>query len=225
MVYIWGVNMKKLVIFGFEGTLADTSPGVLYCLNRTALTMGYAPVDRDALYGVMDEHLKYALKKLYNMKDDEIDYAVSYYSKLYSLKGKEMFMFYDGTVDMLKKLKENGCKLAVATKKHRMFAGDMLQLYKTADLFDAVCATDVHTHLEKSDLLLRACEQTGVSVEDSIFIGDSSADAEGASFIGMDFAAVLYGWGFKTKEDAEKYNTSICFKSASEICAGLLHIN
>ncbi len=210
--------MKKLVIFGFEGTLADTSPGVLYCLNTTALTMGYAPVDRDALYGVMDAHLKYAFKKLYNMKDDEIDYAVSYYSKLYSLKGKEMFMFYDGTVDMLKKLKENGCKLAVATKKHRMFAGDMLQLYKTADLFDAVCATDVHTHLEKRDLLLRACEETGVAVEDSVFIGDSSADAEGAANIGMDFAAVLYGWGFKTKEDAEKYNCKECFNSASEIC-------
>ena len=217
--------MKKLVIFGFEGTLADTSPGVLYCLNRTALTMGYAPVDRDALYGVMDAHLKYAFKKLYNMKDDEIEYAVSYYSKLYSLKGKEMFMFYDGTVDMLKKLKENGFKLAVATKKHRMFAGDMLQLYKTADLFDAVCATDVHTHLEKSDLLLRACEQTGVSVEDSIFICDSSADAEGASLIGMDFAAVLYGWGFKTKEDAEKYNSKFCVNSASEICSKLLHVD
>ena len=45
--------MKKLVIFGFDGTLADTSPGILYCLNTTATSLGYPPVDHDALYGVI----------------------------------------------------------------------------------------------------------------------------------------------------------------------------
>ena len=25
--------MKKLVVFGFDGTLADTAPGILYCFN------------------------------------------------------------------------------------------------------------------------------------------------------------------------------------------------
>lgn len=33
--------MKKLVIFGFDGTLADTAPGILYCFNTTAVAMGY----------------------------------------------------------------------------------------------------------------------------------------------------------------------------------------
>ena len=33
------------------------------------------------------------------MSDDEIEYAVKNYSKLYSQKGKEMFTVYDGIYD------------------------------------------------------------------------------------------------------------------------------
>ncbi len=45
--------MKKLIILGFDGTIADTAPGILYCMNTTALSMGYTPVAHDALYGVI----------------------------------------------------------------------------------------------------------------------------------------------------------------------------
>ena len=86
-----------------------------------------------------------------------------------------------------------------------MFTTDILETYEASDVFDAVCATDVGTNLTKSHLLLQACEQTGVSVEESILVGDSTIEAKGAEEIGMDFLAVLYGWGFKTKEETENY--------------------
>ncbi len=209
--------MKKLVIFGFDGTIADTSPGILYCFNTTASSMGYSPVDHDALYGIIGVPLEEGFKKLYNMKDDEIEYAANNYSKLYSQKGKEMFTLYDGITQTLQELKKSGCKLAIATQKHHMFTTDMLDVYNLGDMFDAVCATDVNTNLDKSDLLLKACNLTGMSVEDSILIGDSDVDAEGAQIVGMDFAAALYGWGFKTREEAEKYRCVTCFDTPADI--------
>lgn len=108
--------MKKLVIFGFDGTLADTAPGILYCFNTTAVAMGYEPVEHSALYGVIGTPLEYGFKTLFNMSDDEIEYAVKNYSKLYSQKGKEMFTVYDGIYDALRDLKKNGFKLAIATQ-------------------------------------------------------------------------------------------------------------
>ena len=217
-----GDFMKRLVIFGFDGTLADTSPGILYCLNTTVASMGYAPVKHDELYGIIGIPLKQGLKKLFNMNEDEIEYAANNYSKLYSQKGKEMFTVYDGMADVLKELKKNKMMLAVATQKHIMFASDMLETYESGDIFDAVCATDVDTNLTKSDLLLQACERLGVSVEESVLIGDSYIEAQEAEKIGMDFVAVLYGWGFKCKEDAEKFNCSACVSSASEITLKVL---
>ena len=94
---------------------------------------------------------------------------------------------------------------------------DILETYEASDVFDAVCATDVGTNLTKSHLLLQACEQTGVSVEESILVGDSTIEAKGAEEIGMDFLAVLYGWGFKTKEETEEYKCVGTVSSPAEI--------
>ena len=121
--------MKKLVIFGFDGTLADTAPGILNCFNTTAVAMGYEPVEHSALYGVIGAPLEYGFKTLFNMSDDEIEYAVKNYSKLYSQKGKEMFTVYDGIYDALRELKSTECSQRIFLKPtmRRMFSTQYVQ--------------------------------------------------------------------------------------------------
>ena len=178
-----GDNMKKLIIIGYDGTIADTSPGILYC-----------------------------------MKEDEIEYAMNNYSKLYSIKGEEMFLIYDGIEDSLRMLRNSGCKLAVVTQKNEKFINNMLGVYKTiGELFDEVCATNVDVDMTKSEMLLKVCKELDVAPADSIFIGDSYVDALAAKEVGMDFAAALYGWGFRSREDAERYDPKICIGSAEEL--------
>ncbi len=210
--------MKKLIIIGYDGTIADTSPGILYCMNTTANAMGYTPVHHDALYGVIGVSLEQGFMSLYGMKEDEIEYAMNNYSKLYSIKGEEMFLIYDGIEESLRRLKESGCKLAIVTQKNAKFINNMLGVYKTiGEQFDIVCATDVDIDMEKSDMLLKVCEELGISVEDSIFIGDSYVDALAAQEVGMDFAAALYGWGFRSREDVKDYPCALCINSAAEL--------
>lgn len=218
--------MKKLVIIGFDGTIADTSPGILYCMNTTALSMGYTPVAHDALFGVIGVSLEQGFMNLYGMKDDEIDYAMNQYSKLYSIKGEEMILLYDGIDDSLKKLKENNIKLAIVTQKNEKFINNMLAVYNYVGcLFDAVCATNVEEEMEKADMLRKVCEELKIDPADAIFVGDSYVDAIAAEEVGMDFAAALYGWGFRSKEDAEKYNCKAYLEKAEEIGAKLLSVD
>lgn len=210
--------MKKLVIIGFDGTIADTAPGILYCMNTTALSMGYTPVAHDALYGVIGVSLEQGFMKLYGMKEDEIEYAMNQYSKLYSIKGEEMILIYEGIDESLKKLKESGVKLAIVTQKNERFINNMLGVYSyIGDLFDTVCATNVELDMDKSDMLRKVCADLGVDPADAVFVGDSYVDAEAAGEVGIDFAAALYGWGFRSKEDAEQYNCKAYLSSASEI--------
>ena len=135
--------MKKLIILGFDGTIADTAPGILYCMNTTALSMGYTPVAHNALYGVIGVSLEQGFMNLYGMKEDEIEYAMNQYSKLYSIKGEEMILLYDGIAEALEKLKSEGFKLAIATQKNEKFINNMLAVYSfVGELFDTVCATN-----------------------------------------------------------------------------------
>ncbi len=214
--------MKKLIIFGFEGTIADTSPGTLYCFNTTAAAMGYQPIARESLVDTIGLTLEQSFEKLFGMKEDEIEYAVNNYSKLYSQKGEEMLLLYEGIEKSLQKLKDCGCKLAIATQQNARYLNDMLQTREEiGKLFDAVCATDVGTNLNKCDLLRQACDSLNVSIEDSVLVGDSSVDAIGAKEVGMDFVAVLYGMGFKTKSDAEAFDCKEYVNSAADLYSRL----
>ena len=210
--------MKKLIIIGFDGTIADTAPGILYCMNTTALSMGYTPVSHEELYGVIGVSLEQGFMKLYGMKEDEIEYAMNQYSKLYSIKGEEMILIYDGIDDSLKKLKESGFKLAIVTQKNEKFINNMLGVYNyIGDLFDTVCATNVERDMTKTDMLLKVCADLEVEPSDALFVGDSYVDAEAAQEAGVDFAAVLYGWGFRKKADAEQYNCREYINTAREL--------
>ena len=213
-----GDCMKKLVIIGFDGTIADTAPGILYCMNTTALSMGYTPVAHDALYGVIGVSLEQGFMKLYGMKEDEIEYAMNQYSKLYSIKGEEMILIYDGIAEALKKLKDSGVMLAIVTQKNEKFINNMLAVYSyIGELFDMVCATNVEREMEKTDMLREVCEDLQVDVGEAVFVGDSYVDAVAAGEVGIDFAAALYGWGFRSQEDAEQYNCKAYLNSAAEL--------
>ena len=212
------IFVKKLIIIGFDGTIADTSPGILYCMNTTANAMGYTPVHHDALYGVIGVSVEQGFMRLYGMKEDEIEYAMANFSKLYSIKGEEMFQIYDGVEESLEKIKQTGCKLAIVTQKNRKFITNMLGVYKNiGEHFDTVCATDVEIDREKSDMLRLVCEELDVDIADSIFIGDSYVYALAAEEVGTDFAAALYGWGFRSQEDAEKYHCRAYLNNAKEL--------
>ncbi len=210
--------MKKLVIIGFDGTIADTAPGILYCMNTTALSMGYTPVAHDALYGVIGVSLEKGFMSLYGMKEDEIEYAMNQYSKLYSIKGEEMFLIYEGIDSSLQKLKESGMKLAIVTKKNEKFINNMLAVYRNVgSLFDAVYSTNVDEEMTEVDMLRKVCLDLETDPADAVFIGDSYVNAIAAGEVGIDFAAALYGWGFRSKEDAEKYNCKVFLNNAGEI--------
>ena len=210
--------MKKLIIIGFDGTIADTAPGILYCMNTTALSMGYTPVAHDALFGVIGVSLEQGFMNLYGMKPDEIEYAMNQYSRLYSIKGEEMILIYEGIDESLQKLKESSHKLAIVTQKNEKFINNMLAVYhQIGSQFDAVCATNVEREMTKTDMLRKVCADLDTPHHEAIFVGDSYVDAIAADEAGIDFAAALYGWGFRSKEDAQQYHCRAYLNRACDI--------
>ncbi len=198
--------MKKLIIFDYDGTLADTSPGIRYCYNATASSMGFAPrLNRKDFLGVIGASLEEGFLRLWpDMPQRLLPHAVANYRMLYAKKGKDLpAPLYDGVEQVLLQLKRMGVLLAVATLKHEQFIYDMLRANQIAGLFDAVCAYKGRE--KKSDLLKAACRCTNIHPEKSLLVGDSAFDGQGAQSIPMDFVAALYGWGFQDETEASFY--------------------
>ena len=209
--------MKKLVIFDFDGTLADTSPGILYCYNAAAVDFGYekAPVERFA--GIIGGHVDEGMQKVFGMEKQQSFAAAEKYREYYNQKGQRMATLYPGMETVLKRLKEQEKKIALATLKHERFAEQMLIFLKIRDYFDGICAFNGKSDCTKASLLQNACKTLQIPEKDSVLVGDSVFDAKGAETVGMDFIAVLYGLGFQKKEDLKDLQISAVCKTPDQL--------
>ncbi|MEM4303444.1 MAG: ATPase, T2SS/T4P/T4SS family [Candidatus Caldarchaeum sp.] len=98
----------------------------------------------------------------------------------------------DEIVDVLKKLRQQGYRLAIATNTHREAAVEVLTKTGLTYFFDeVVCRNDVSRMKPRPDILLKVCEKTNTSISNLIYIGDSVIDYRaaveaGARFIGLE---------------------------------------
>lgn len=212
----------KYVLFDMDGTLVNTYQGIYNSYKYAFEKMGL-PFLGDKLVGkvigapllsVFEDHL--GLGKGKALK------AVEHYRKYYSETGKTEVTVYDGIEKSLIALKEAGCVLGVATLKREDFALDILKELNLLKYFDVVYGANKTDTLSKSDLLQKCTDAIKMKNFEGILVGDSEYDAEGAQKAGMDFCAVLYGFGFKEDKSLDPNLVSLQVSKPSDIAKAIL---
>lgn len=100
-----------------------------------------------------------------------------------------------GVAEQLPALQQTGIKLAVVTNKPIEFVPPLLQALGIAERFSLLIGGDSLPEKKPSALPLQhACVQLGVSITDTIMIGDSRNDIEAARAAGMRVVAVSFGY-------------------------------
>ena len=193
--------MKKMVIFDLDGTLLDTSEGIIKCHQHAHFYMGRTPPDISVLQQVIGGPLLQTYIQKFSFSPDEARQAVDAYRIRYAEKGIHEATLYPGVSELLFNLKEDGVTLMVATLKREDFAKTMLAEFGIAKYFTHIFGVDGKDKKEKETLLRQCVEQTGVTVKDSVLVGDSFFDYDGARACHMDFVGVTYGFGFHRQEE------------------------
>lgn len=186
----------KLVIFDFDGTIADTSPGILDA-HRFALSyMGKNIPSDSELSTVIGGHLLDTYIYRFGFSETQAREAVRVYRERYAKVGIHKAELYPEFEKMAKKLYEKGYLIGVATLKAEKFAEIMLRELGIRKWFNTVCGMDEHDDLDKAGLIKKCCSLCEVSEKNTILVGDSNNDAIGARESGVDFLGVTYGFGF-----------------------------
>lgn len=204
----------KLVIFDFDGTIADTSGGILDSHRFALNAMGREIPTEEELRGVIGGNLLKTYIERFGFAEPDAREAVRIYRERYAEVGIHNAVLYPGFTDMVKELKNKGYKVGVATLKAETFAKIMLKELGLASCFDEVCGMDPNDGLDKAGLILKCCDLCGCRKDEAILVGDSNNDYIGSQQSGVDFIGVTYGFGFTP---GEKYD----FKTANT-CAELL---
>lgn len=206
----------KLVIFDMDGTLADTSAGILQCHKYANVQMGRPePTDKE-LEGIIGGPLLKTYLTRFAFSEADAAEAVRIYRDHYATHGITNISEYEGMKETLIALKSNGYKLAVATLKAERFAKVILEKLAVSEYFDVVHGVDENDKRTKSDLVNLCIKETGVSKQESVLVGDSENDEFGAKESGIDFVAVSYGFGY-TRDDVKPVDAVALIHSPKEL--------
>lgn len=197
--------MKKLIIFDMDGTLSDTSRGILNSHRYAHNKMGRPEPSEDVLRSVIGGPLLNSYETHFAFSEVHARNAVAHYRNYYAEKGYLEADLYPKMKDTLIELKARGYYLGVATLKAERFVKRMLENMGIAEHFDVIYGMDEADTRTKSQLIEMCMQTTGVTAAATTMIGDSIHDLRGAEQVGVNFIGVTYGFGFSATEKASNY--------------------
>lgn len=187
----------QTVIFDLDGTIADTSPGILNCHRYAHQMLGRTEPPEEILRGVIGGPLLLTYQSVFNFSEQDARQAIAYYRQRYAEKGLYEAAVYPGMEQVLGSLKKAGCQIGLATLKAERFLEVMLKDMGIKDYFDAVYGMDDADRRTKAQLIeLCMCDLKAAPVS-TVLVGDSVHDQDGARCAGVAFLGVTYGFGFK----------------------------
>ncbi|MBN2768286.1 MAG: HAD family hydrolase [Campylobacterales bacterium] len=194
------VSQKKLIIFDMDGTLVDSSGVIAGAINHVRKNLMLPPMDKDKIIANINNHSIDPLKYFYNLKKFD-PMCEKWFSEFYSQNHNTHLVIYEGIADILKFLRSQDIKLAVATNAYRQSTLESLKHLGIYDFFDAIaCYDDVGEGKPSPKMLEMILGEMRLDVAQSLFVGDGERDAMAAQRAKMDY--IMVEWGFSSHEDA-----------------------
>ena len=195
--------MIRNVIFDLDGTLADTSPGIIESVQYTVSVMGWQPLTREQLLSFIGPPLRKSFMDCCGCSEAEAQQAVTVFRTYYQAGAVLHAAPYPGMEVLCAQLRAQGFGLAVATNKPQRFADALVQHFGLAEYLHPVCGADEAGKLKKADLIRLSAEGLHAELSETVLVGDTENDAEGAAAAGVQFLAVTYGFGFRSTADVQ----------------------
>lgn len=186
--------MKKpveLIIFDWDGTLFDSVGQIVKSL-KFAAEQFHQPLTDDAAKSIIGLGLPEVAQILFPNVPELHAQILQCYGDHYVANSKTD-KWFDGVGEMLRDLKSQGILLAVATGKSRRGLDRVLEQTLSRDLFVTTRAASETKSKPDPLMLAEILQETGVSVDKAIMVGDSSYDLEMAQNIEMSRVGVTYG--------------------------------
>ena len=183
------------VIFDFDYTLADSSVGIIDCIQTAQTEMGLPPSRAEQIRRTIGLSVPEILVTL-NGQDQRG--RVDEFRQRFQARADQVMadntVVYDAVPEMLRSLAQRGVRCAIASTKFRYRIEAILAREGLRELVHTVIgAEDVAEHKPDPACLLAALGQLGLCAGEALYVGDSLPDAGAAQRAAIDFVAVLSG--------------------------------
>lgn len=192
-------------LFDFDYTLADSSRGIVICFRNVLERHGHTGISDEAIKRTIGKTLEDSFSILSGITAPE---TLAEYKKEY-VKEADTYMtvntfFFPETVTVLKTLKSQGAQIGIISTKFRFRIREMVDQHFPKDFFDIIIGgEDVKQAKPDPQGIKKALRRLHRRKSETLYIGDSTVDAETAQAAKVDFVGVLNG--MTTREELMVY--------------------
>lgn len=206
----------EAILFDFDGTVADTGRGIFSSIQYAVECLGFEPLDGETLRRFIGPPVYDSFKRELGLDAEKSDFAVKKYREKYAESGIYELDVYDGIIPLIKKLRENGIKVGIASSKPQNFLIRIVDFLKISDLVDFISAPSADdTPQSKASLINNSAEALNISKDKILMVGDRYFDIDGANGAGVESVGVTFGYG--TEGELKKSGATYIAGCADEI--------
>lgn len=218
-------HTAQLVIFDLDGTLlnsiGDLAASTNYALKNNGYPQHELPEYRYFVGNGITKLIERALpedardeKTVMRLRGEFVTY--------YQVHKTDLTHPYEGIPELLKKLHAAGIKLAVASNKYQQGTEELIAHFFGDELFSVVLGQRENVPTKPDPTIIHEIlSQTGVSAENTLYVGDSGVDMQTAK--NGSLTSIGVSWGFRSREELKENQASHIVDQPDEIAkiAGL----
>ncbi len=185
------------VLFDLDGTLIDTAPDFIRCLNQLRELHGLPALPPEHIRRSVSNGARAMIRVGFGLEPDHPDYLEKHtaFLDLYETGVAVETTLFEGVDELLKSLEARTIPWGIVTNKPARFAVPLIQALGLADRCAAlVCPDHVAQRKPHPEALILACQQMGTEPGTGIYVGDHERDIEAGRNAGMRTIAVRYGY-------------------------------
>lgn len=211
------MSKYKLIIFDLDGTLIDTSEGVILSFQYVFDKYNLSVPDGLSVNNFIGPPLLKTFGEYFNLTGDTLFSAIRDFREYYASGNIFKAKLYDKMDYVLQELKRQGYLLAVATNKNETHAHMVLEHFDIEKYFDSISGSNASETLEKKDIINTTLSKLSIANNQALMVGDASTDLVGARLSNVDFLAVTYGFGFLDEKSLIDNNIKHSIKMPIEL--------
>lgn len=196
-----GSAMTKTIVFDLDGTLLNTLEDLTDSVNHVMRQFHLPEHSIEEIRTYVGNGAAKLIERAIpeGTKNAAYDKILETFRQHYQLHCEDKTGPYDGVLEMLAQLKQEGYRMAIVSNKPDGAVKQLFHKYFSAYVEAAVGEHPGAMKKPAPDMVHQALAELMSDVSHAVYVGDSEVDLQTAANVPMPCISVL--WGFRTEEE------------------------